>query len=148
MGIINMVHTIKTVHPEDVVMVSIGSFYYLYGKDAYIISYLFNYELKLIENIYSCAFPKKSLNRVMSLLEDKKVNYIGVDRKNNYEVDFKCDYENLNKYNEIFEKAKRYVLIKRRIYNINNYLNKSINEKNINELLSGVEKVINEKRKL
>ena len=40
-----------------------------------------------------------------------KINYINVDRRNNYEVDEKSDNKNLNKYDEIFEKAKQYIKI-------------------------------------
>ena len=40
MGIINMIAKIKEVHREYVLLVKIGNFYYCYGKDAYIISYL------------------------------------------------------------------------------------------------------------
>ena len=41
MGTINIVRTIKRVHPSCMVMVKIGSFYNVYSKDAYILSYLF-----------------------------------------------------------------------------------------------------------
>ena len=34
MGTINVVSTIKLIHPSCVVMVKIGSFYSVYGKDA------------------------------------------------------------------------------------------------------------------
>ena len=36
-----------------------ATFAFYYGKDAYIMSYIFGYQLKLIENnIYVCAFLK------------------------------------------------------------------------------------------
>ena len=38
MGIINIIKVVKQVHKEDVVLVKIGKFYQVYGKDAYIIS--------------------------------------------------------------------------------------------------------------
>ena len=43
MGIENIVRTVKKIHPQFVVIVDNGKFYYTYGKDSYIISYLFNY---------------------------------------------------------------------------------------------------------
>ena len=49
MGIINMIQTMKLVHKLDIVLVKIGNFHQVYGKDAYIISYLFGYKLKKIE---------------------------------------------------------------------------------------------------
>ncbi len=54
-----------------------------------------------------CAFPKNSLNKVIATLENRKINYIIVDRRNNYEVVEKLDNKNLNKYEEIFEMAKK-----------------------------------------
>ena len=47
MGTINVVKTIKFVHEFCVVLVKIGTFYSVYGKDAYIISYLFKYKIKV-----------------------------------------------------------------------------------------------------
>ena len=86
MSIINMVKNIKRRHKEDVVFIKIGIFYYCYGKDAYIISYFFEYKLNLVENaIYSCAFPSQSLNKVLTMLENKKINYVIIDRRNNYQ---------------------------------------------------------------
>lgn len=51
MGIINTIKNIKLVHPNDIALVNVGNFYYAYGKDAYILSYLFKYKLMLIEQI-------------------------------------------------------------------------------------------------
>ena len=89
---------------------------YSYGKDAYIMSYIFGYKLKLIENnIYVCAFPKNGLNKVMAKLENKKINYIVLDRRNNYRVDERFDNGNLNKYSKYIEKAIKYVKRKKQI---------------------------------
>lgn len=52
MGILNIVKTVKEIHKEDIVFVKIGKFYQVYGKDAYIISYLFDYKLKKVEEVY------------------------------------------------------------------------------------------------
>lgn len=147
-GIVNMVKTIKEVHPEDIVLIRIGSFFYAYGKDSYILSYLFSYQLKKIEDTYNCAFPTRSLNKIIATLENKKINYIGVDRRNNYAVDFQNDNKNLNKYNEFFEKAKKKISIQNRINEINNYLNENANQNNIKEIIYEIEKIINERRKI
>ena len=52
MGTINIVKTIKLVHPSCMVIVKIGTFYNVYSKDAYIISYLLKYKIKEKEIIY------------------------------------------------------------------------------------------------
>ena len=110
MSIINIVKNIKQVHPEYIILIKIGKFYYSYSKDAYIISYIFNYKLKTIEeNIKVCAFPVFTLNKIIVKLEENKINYIIVDRRNNYEVDGKYDNGKLNKYNSYLEKSKKYI---------------------------------------
>ena len=84
MSVVDIVKTIKKVRVQDVVMIKIGKFVYCYGKDACIISYLFKYKIKMLQdNIYVCAFPKDKLNKIMATLENKKINYIQIyERKN------------------------------------------------------------------
>lgn len=46
MGIVNVIKNIKLIHTEDIVLAHVGKFYYAYGKDAYILSYIFDYRCK------------------------------------------------------------------------------------------------------
>ena len=48
MSILNIVKTAKEVHKNDIILVKIGKFYQVYGKDAYVISYFFEYKLKKV----------------------------------------------------------------------------------------------------
>lgn len=89
MGTENVVKTIKTVYPSCMVLVKIGTFYDVYSKDAYIISYLFKYKIKEKEKIPTCSFPVSSLSKVKNILEKNKINYIVVDKINNYDEDQK-----------------------------------------------------------
>ena len=73
MGVKNIVDVVMKIHRKDVVLVKEGSFYHVYGKDAYIISYLFRYKIKEIEGIKACGFPKNSINKVVSKLETNKL---------------------------------------------------------------------------
>lgn len=149
MGIIDTIKTIKKVQNEDVIMVLIGKFVYSYGKDAYIMSYIFGYKLKLIENnIYVCAFPKNGLNKVMAKLENKKINYIVLDRRNNYRVDERFDNGNLNKYSKYIEKAIKYVKRKKQIDIIYKELINNIEKDEIEDTIILIKKVINERRKV
>lgn len=67
MKVVNIVKAIKQIHPEYIVLIKIGKFYYSYSKDAYIVSYIFNYKLKIVEeNIRVCAFPVFILNKIMA----------------------------------------------------------------------------------
>ena len=86
MSTIYMVKNIKELFPEYVLLVKIGTFYECYNSDAYIISYLFNYKIKtLIDGDKNCGFPTNSINKIISMLETKTINYIVVDKKHNYE---------------------------------------------------------------
>ena len=119
----------------------------MYGKDAYILAYLFDYKMGTIENKYAtCGFPVKSLSKIESTLEQKKINYILLDRRNNYYIDYFLDNKNLNKYEEIYEKAYKYIKIKNRIQNINTYLNKNIEQKEIIDKIKEIEKILKNER--
>lgn len=143
MSMITMIKAIKQIHPKDIVMFKMESFYHTYSKDAYIMSYLFDYKTKKIEQNYStCGFPSSSLAKNLAKLEKKKINYVIVDKRNNYEDDEKSDNKNLNQYDEIFEKAHKYVTIRNRIENINQELLKNIDEPNIKEKILKVEVAI------
>ena len=149
MKVVNIVKAIKQIHPEYIVLIKIGKFYYSYSKDAYIVSYIFNYKLNIIEeNIRVCAFPVFILNKIMAKLEENKINYIVIDRRNNYEVDEKIDNGNLNKYNFYLEKSKRYINQKNRIEEIYNYLVYNIEKNENNKLIKEIESLINERRKI
>lgn len=143
MAIITMIKTIKQIHPKDVVLVKIGDFYHAYGKDSYILSYLMGYKLKLIEeNCTTCGFPQKSLPKIEATLENKKVNYIVIDKRNNYDVDEVSNNKNLNTYDEEFEKARKYINLKKRIDDIYMNLIKDINKEETKRKIFEMEKIL------
>ena len=84
----------------------------------------------------------------MAKLEENKINYIIIDRRNNYEVDEKSDNGNLNKYNLYLEKSKKYINKKNKIEEIYNYLISNIENDTNNELIKKIESQINERRKI
>lgn len=146
MGIINIVKNIKELYPKYVTIVEVGSFYYCYGRDCYIMSYMLGYKINILkDNMYSCSFPKNAINKVMAILEQNKINYLILDRRNNYDVEEKSDNGNLNRYDEKYEIAKKNISIKMRVEKINIYLMNNLNDK---ELIDMIEKVINERRKI
>ena len=149
MSIINIVKNIKQIHPECISLIKMGKFYYSYGKDAYIISYIFGYKIKTVkENICVCAFPVSVTSKIISKLEELKINYLLIDRRNNYDVDEKVNFKNLNNYNKILEKSKKYVNIRNKINYIYDYLISNIEEDFEKTLLQEIEKLINERRKI
>ena len=145
MSVVNMQKTIKEVHNDYVCLYKVGAFYHAYEKDAILMSYLFGYYIKTVQNnISMIGFPKDSINKVMSKLENKKINYVLIDVKNNYDEDEKIDNGNLNTYNDIFEKAHKYIKIKRRIDKICENLTYEIEKENIKDKLRRIEEIIDE----
>ena len=96
----------------------------------------------LPEKIYDCGFPEKSLNKVKSELENKKINYIILDRRNNYEKEEEFDNKGLNRYKQVYAKARQYINLKQRIINIQAYLEKNINNKEIKNKIGEIEKIL------
>ena len=141
-----MVQNVKEIHYKYIVFVKVGNFYYCYGRDSYIISYLFNYKINILnQNIYSCSFPQNALNKVIANLEQKKINYLILDRRNNYEIIEKSDNKNLNRYDKFYEIGKKKKVMQMRVEKIRSYLLENMEDK---ELIERIEKAINERRKV
>ena len=81
MSIMNMVKNIKEIHPKSLLLFKVGAFCEGYGKDSYIISYLFNYQVRQNgkNNISKVGFSKKAIPSVISKLEEQKIDYLLID---------------------------------------------------------------------
>ncbi|MBR3152954.1 MAG: hypothetical protein IKF52_05080 [Clostridia bacterium] len=53
MSTVNMAEKIKQIHPYKVLCFKSGSFYHCFGKDSYIVSYMFDYKIKTVSRIFS-----------------------------------------------------------------------------------------------
>lgn len=149
MSVISMARDIKKVHPNDTVMYKVGNFVQAFGKDAYVLSYIFDYKLRNTkDNIQTCGFPKNAIPKVMSKLEQKKVNYIIIDTRNNYEVDETFDNKNLNSYEETIKKAQKYIKIKKRIQKIEEELVANMDSIKIMDKIRKIEEIVYENRKV
>ncbi len=144
MKIENTVKIMKEIHSDRIIMVKVGQFHHSYGRDALVLSYLFDYALKKVDGNYNCGFPNSAINKVISKLEENKISYMVVDKADNFEVIEEEDYKSSNKYNEIYNKAHRYINRKNRILEIYNYLIDNINADNIKEKISKVEEILYE----
>ncbi len=145
-----MVKTIKEIHERDLTLIRIGTFYVAYGKDAYIMSYLFGYKIKSVDstNYPSCGFPVGSINKIKTVLESKKVNYVLLSKSDNYEVEEIDDNKKLNTYEELYERTHKYIRLKDRIGGINNYLIDNVNQDYIKNLIFKIEEIIDESRQV
>ena len=144
MSVENSIRLVKKVHPENIVMVKIGNFYHVYGKDAYIFSYVFNYKIKITtKNCKTCGFPVSSLNKILYELEEMHINYMLLDRSENYEVTEKQEFKD-NTYDETYNKAIIVINIKSRVQRINDYLTENMNSKDFMTKLKLIEEIIYE----
>ena len=106
-----------------------GGFYQVFDEDAYLLFYLFKY--KIINS--KAGFPLISLNKVIKILDEKKINYIVIKsdldkdtkdfrRKNSYDYYLKLSKEFYNleiKKQSIEDKIKTLPLAKiEKLYNI------------------------------
>ena len=148
MAIINMAKKLKEVHPQDVMLYKIGSFYHSYGKDAYIISGIFDYQLKSVSNIPECGFSVNAINKVKSRLEEKKINYVLLDPRNNYYVDEEDDNKNLNEYEKYFKKSFIKVKNRNEIKKIDERLELLVEDDNFKNIIRKLEDVLDENRKI
>ncbi len=110
-----------------------GGFYYCYGNDSIIISYLCNY--KIINN--RVGFPICGINKVINILIDNKLDYIIYNKNNIIDKYINKD----NRYDNILIKAKSSIDINNRISNIVNNLKKLDNNK-LDNILDYIERVI------
>lgn len=143
-----IIKELKAIHPEFIALIKTGSFYCVYGKDASIISNLFDYQFKEINDAISCGFPASSIKKVQAKLENSKINYLLINRRSGYEIEEKIDFKNLNTYNKQYASSKVYINNQRKINKINEYLTENVRTKNLNIILKEIENIINETRKI
>jgi len=74
MATVNMVKTIKKIYPFCILLVKIGNFYNVYRKDAYILSYLFEYKIVEKEGVPTCGFTINAISKVENILEESIKN--------------------------------------------------------------------------
>ena len=109
MAKIRMIKEIKNAFPYTLILLKEGSFYKEFGKDAIVMNYIFNYKIKNdvvsdiegISTIQSVGFPLNSLPKILSTLEDKKIDYKVIDKSANYKELESKDFKQKNMYQEV-----------------------------------------------
>lgn len=71
-----------------------------------------------------------------------------IDPRNNYDIDYKIDYKNLNEYNDIVEKAQKYIRLKRRIERLSNALIQDIGKDEVLNKIKIIEEIVYENREI
>lgn len=104
---------------------------------------MFDYKLRR-DKYVSCGFPLSALNKVKVELEKEKVDYIVVDKRNEYEVICKEEFKKENKYEEILAIGKTKELIKRKAEKINKYIIENITNEEVVKKIKKLEEVLYE----
>lgn len=143
MSTTNVIRTMKEVHPTKILLVKIGKFYHAYGKDSYILAFLFNYQIKKVEaNVNTVGFPEVALNKVLKILEDKYIDYMVLEKSSNYEVISEEEFKDKNQYSELYNKAHRYIVRKNKIDAIYEHLINNISDETIREKINSIEEIL------
>lgn len=108
-----------------------GGFYSVYGDDAFILFYFFDYKI----SDYKVGFPLSAYNKVINKLEENCISY--KDELNNVIVDFKRK----NKYSYFVAKGKSKYSLKNRVNAIVSKLD-ALDENKIDEILNYIEEML------
>lgn len=142
MNIENEVKILKNSNPDTLIMIRIGAFYHVYGKDSSIISYLFGYQIKKTSKLNTCGFPISVLDKILARLEIEGIAFKVLN--SNFDVENESKKEIQNTYEKIYNNSYKYLLKKNKIEEINIYLMENINTDYINKKIEEIEKIIND----
>jgi DNA mismatch repair ATPase MutS len=143
MSVLKVIEEAKEKNENSIALMKIGNFYKIYGKDAYIISYLLNYKLKKIDNgSNECGFPLNVIDKVKRSLEERKINYLILNNTNIPEAVEIKNYGEENTYKIYFEKAYKYIFNKGKIDLIYDYMLENATEDTFKQKLNQIEEIL------
>ena len=149
MGMVEMSKRLKDVHPNFLILYKSGTFYKTFGKDAYIIGAMFDYNVHIVnQNIPTCGFPMSAEKRVRTKLEENKINYKIVDPRNEYSVDVSEDYKNLNEYENELKKDFTLIKYKKIINRITEELTMNMNKPDFKDIIRKIEDILDKTGKI
>ncbi len=113
---------------ECITLKKLGGFYNAYNDDAYILFYLFHYNIKNNKS----GFPLSAYNKVINCLEENNISY-NVEGKEE-----KRDFKKKNKYSFIVEKGRKLYEREQRANFIYDKIS-DLKENQVDELLTLIE---------
>lgn len=119
----------KIKYKKYIIMMRVGSFYEVYGEEAFIISNIFGYKIKKVGSSFRVGFPICAYNKVIDKLNSLKISYVIFDGDK-----IKKTFKN-NNYDTFFSGGS----IKDRIDKIYERLNNLKNDKDIVFILDNIE---------
>lgn len=125
----------KLNYKKYIVLFKCGNFYLALNDDAIVMNNVFKYKINESANFIKVGFPITSLNKIISELDKKQINYILVDK------DITLKNKNINnKYNNYLSKTNNYEILFSRINKINKILKNNLTNPNIDSVLNNIER--------
>ena len=125
---------------NEIVIIKSGVFCVAFNEDAHIMSYLFNYKIKEINDYKLIGFPNKNLEKVINKLKILGLAYVTiidntthVSKRNNITE---------SKYKRLLKKSANVYEVSSRIKNIMDKLYGLKTSDCINDILNQIEKII------
>ncbi len=81
----------------NIITQSSGKFFEVYGYDAFMFGYLFDYKVLQNGKTYKCGFPDSSITKITNKLSDLKISYQIIYRGRN---PFVKDFKKINQYSK------------------------------------------------
>ena len=143
MKLIDVYNDYKKNYKEYVIIINSGIFSYIYNIDIGIIYSLFKYKIKRKSDYYLIGFPNNNLVKVLEILKNNNINYLVFDKDSNdkYYITDKFKDKN-NNYNKFLIDMSRIDYLNKRINNISDKLNERLFDKEIEDLLFKIEKLL------
>ena len=135
-------------YPNSILLVLSGNFYNVYGKDAYLLSYLFRFKLTKKgyktdkeEEVYvpKTGFPRNALDNVLLELENKKVNYV---IKVKEKKDIVQDFKKRNTYSKRYIASEKYCIDKMKLDAIMEQCDALCGKKDFSHMLHSIQEWI------
>ena len=126
----------KLEYKNYIILFKCGNFYISLNDDANVMNNIFNHKIVDNGSFMKTGFPISSLNKIITELEDKQINYLIIDN----EIIHKMKFKN-NNYNNYLT-CNNYNLNFNRINLINKILKNNISNSNINDILNKIERII------
>lgn len=117
---------------------SSGKFFEVYGYDAFMFGYLFDYKVLQNGKTYKCGFPDSSLTKITNKLSDLKISYQIIYRGRN---PFVKDFKKINQYSKYKLIALQKLDIKERMDALVEKV-KSLNEEQAKKVMLELEKCL------
>lgn len=142
----SVINKVRTIHKDYVIIVMDTGYFKVFNNDTFIFKYLFSY--KPYKN-YVTTNSNKYINYVYHNLEERNINYLSLDKIDNYRVIRNKKYNN-NTYYKYLKISKIYTNRINRLNKVKKKINNDIEKELYNNILSNItrKKVKSELRRL